>query len=145
MRRNDSLPPMEQMVRSFRRFATKIEVQPNGCWNWTSALDRRGYGRFGVRSGLVVFAHRLAYQASEGDIAPGLVLDHLCRNPRCCNPDHLEPVTQRVNVRRGNGNAAKQACPRGHPYDRIVRTPNGVGRRCTVCDREAQRRRRWQG
>ncbi len=103
VRRLDNLPPRERLVRSFLRFMTKIAIdEETGCWNWTAARDRHGYGRFGVAAGRVVFAHRTMYLVSVGDIPDNMVIDHLCRNPSCCNTDHLEVVTQAENVRRGN-------------------------------------------
>lgn len=75
-------------------------VTDEGCWEWQWATDRRGYGR--VRHGdRTRFAHQVEYEKRNGDIPEGLELDHLCRNPPCVNPDHLEPVTHAENVRRG--------------------------------------------
>lgn len=70
------------------------------CWLWTGWVAGNGYGRLGWKGGSVA-AHRLAYQLYRGEIDDGLVIDHLCRNRRCVNPSHLEPVTQGENVKRG--------------------------------------------
>lgn len=70
------------------------------CWNWQGSRDRKGYGRFGITARETRFAHRWAYQQLIGEIPDGLVLDHLCRNPSCVNPWHLQPVTIAVNVQR---------------------------------------------
>src|SRR5690349_8419011 len=71
------------------------------CWVWSRARDHAGYG--GVYcDGHIVGAHRWVYQQLVGPIPDGLHLDHLCRNPSCVNPDHLEPVTVAENVRRGS-------------------------------------------
>ena len=85
-----------------------------GCLVWKRATNRGGYGviRLGNRSWI---AHRAAYHLSVGEIPPGLVLDHLCRNTLCVNPDHLEPVTGRENIARAH--AAKTHCKRGHAFD----------------------------
>ena len=71
----------------------------DSCWNW-QASKHLGYGRFRF-NGTVVYAHRFCYKLFKGDIPNNLVLDHLCRNPSCINPDHLEPVTQKINCIRG--------------------------------------------
>jgi hypothetical protein len=68
------------------------------CWIWQHYRDPAGYGRLGAK-----LAHRIAYEYHRGPIPEGLQLDHLCRVTSCCNPDHLEPVPQRVNYERGNG------------------------------------------
>jgi hypothetical protein len=116
------------------------------CWLSTYCTGANGYSQTSVqsRSALV---HRLAYGLFVGPIPPGLDLDHLCRNPRCCNPDHLEPVPRRINILRGIGfaaiNAAKTHCSQGHPFD-LVNTKfrrNGY-RKCRVCHRASERRRR---
>ena len=72
------------------------------CWVWQHSLCA-GYGRISV-DGQVGMAHRAYYERVIGPIPEGLVLDHLCRCTACVNPAHLEPVTQRENLRRGNRN-----------------------------------------
>lgn len=109
------------------------------CWEWQGATMERGYGVFNLGQGCgTELAHRFAYQTLVGDIPDGLQLDHLCRNPPCVDPDHLEPVTQRDNMMRGYGpsavNARKSTCPAGHPLDVTYVSPKGRRmRRCSVC------------
>lgn len=88
------------------RMQPRILVTAGGCWEWQGELNRNGYGRVWV-NGRRLMAHRVAYQLLVGDIEPGLVLDHLCRNRRCCNPEHLEPVTVRENTLRGDAKLFK--------------------------------------
>jgi len=83
-----------------RRFLAKVDLDPSGCWLWTSALDTAGYGRFYL-NGRLVAAHGLAYDMFVGPVGEGLELDHLCRVRNCVNPRHLEPVTHRENILRG--------------------------------------------
>mgnify|MGYP001608992284 FL=1 len=70
------------------------------CWNWVMGKTRNGYGRRWV-NGKHAMAHRIIYEQLKGPIPEGLSLDHLCRNPSCVNPNHLESVTHTENVRRG--------------------------------------------
>lgn len=120
-----------------RRFWAKVERTPT-CWLWTGANDgRHGYGHvwFGGR---YQAAHRVSYQLEVGSIPEGLVLDHLCRNPPCVRPDHLEAVTPRTNTLRGVGGAAEKAqrthCPAGHPYDTANTYRDKANRRyCRTC------------
>lgn len=81
------------------RFWNKVN-KTDACWNWTGAKFYRGYGCFRL-NGQSVLAHRVAYELVHGPTPMGLVIDHLCRNTLCVNPDHLEPVTNAENVRRG--------------------------------------------
>ena len=69
------------------------------CWNWNMRLDKRGYGKT-KKDGKYTFSHRAVWEFLVGEIPAGLEMDHLCRNPTCCNPEHLEPVTPIENVRR---------------------------------------------
>jgi hypothetical protein len=92
--------------------------------------------------------HRVAYELLVGPIPEGLELDHLCRNTRCVNPEHLEPVTGRENLMRAVSswaakNAAKTHCPQGHPYDEEnTKVKRDGGRACRACGREFMRRKR---
>lgn len=84
-----------------KSFTTEYLIDPvSGCWIWQRAMGANGYGLIsqGRRS---VPAHRYVYEREKGLIPGGLHLDHLCRNPSCVNPDHLEPVTAAENTRRG--------------------------------------------
>ena len=122
---------------------------PEGCWPWTRYLQR-GYGIIQRPDGKRVPAHRAVYELLVGPIPDGLTLDHLCRNPPCCNPDHLEPVTQAENNRRGVGwageNARKTHCKRGHEFTpENTYTYRGM-RSCRLCARiKAKRYRERHG
>src|SRR5688572_4330660 len=74
----------------------------SGCWIFTGARHRFGYGLIGIgRRGAGKSAvHRVTYEALVGPIPEGMEIDHLCRNPPCCNPLHLEAVSHTENVRR---------------------------------------------
>lgn len=77
--------------------------ETTGCWNFTGICTKQGYGHVSTnRRGKVITrkAHRLMYEQCVGPIPEGLTIDHLCRNPRCINPAHLEPVTATENTRR---------------------------------------------
>lgn len=134
-----------------RRFERHVLPEPNsGCWLWTGYLTEKGYGRFNPQwKTSPLHAHRVSYELNKGPIPPGLVIDHLCRNPCCVNPDHLESVTQGENVRRGNAginHRIKTHCTYGHPFSetntRMAARPNGLRARvCRTCERMAGRRK----
>jgi hypothetical protein len=93
----------------------------SGCWIWMGGVrDKKDLYGGCEYEGKIYRTHRLTYILLRGSIAPDLHIDHLCRNRICCNPDHLEPVTQKINVHRGEGVAArnmvKTRCPQGHEY-----------------------------
>lgn len=113
------------------RFWPKVTLS-EGCWEWTGALSIGGYGVIPARP-CAIYAHRCAYQLLVGPVPDGLELDHLCRNRKCVNPAHLEPVTHRENVLRGLRGRMVTHCPHGHEY-----TPDNLywhhGRReCRTC------------
>jgi hypothetical protein len=130
------------------RFWSKVDAS-GVCWEWTAAKLPYGYGFFWYIDRMVR-AHRWAYEDLVGPIPNGLTLDHLCRNPPCVNPDHLEPVTAEENISRSKSylrgaahQRAKTHCPSGHPLlgDNLYTTPDNK-RRCRVCRRESLRRSR---
>lgn len=106
------------MTPLVERMMTRVKYQ-HGCWEWTGARDPKGYGYARNPHGTRM-AHRIVYEALVGPIPDGLVIDHLCRNPSCVNPDHMEVVAQGENVARGTSripdNAVKTHCPAGHEY-----------------------------
>lgn len=81
------------------RIKSRIIETPSGCWEWQGSRGPQGYGALRFQ-GKAWSPHRLAYTCLVGPIPDGLALDHLCRNPSCCNPEHLEPVTTAENNRR---------------------------------------------
>lgn len=82
-------------------YAEKDRGWDTPCWEWLHAASN-GYGHvFVPEKGQPMGAHRWMYEKANGRIPEGLHLDHLCENPICCNPDHLEPVTHTENMRRG--------------------------------------------
>ena len=125
----------------FWRYVDKTD----DCWLWTGAVCR-GYGHFCIsqRPTKTMKAHRFAYELITGPIPDGLTIDHLCRNPLCVNPDHLEPVTISENRSRV---PRKTHCKHGHAFTEAnthisESVKRGKRRRCRTCARlETQRYR----
>lgn len=120
------------------KFWRHVAELQSGCWSWVGARQHNGYGRVAV--GYTTRpAHRVAYETLVGEIPAGLELDHLCRDPSCINPAHLEPVTHGVNVLRGHNpsalNAKKEFCKRGHLFDEENTYWWRGTRQCNVCRR----------
>lgn len=123
---------------SSERLERFYEPEPNsGCWIWFGNTAE-GYGYIAGRG-----AHRIAYELYRGPIPAGLQIDHLCRVRSCVNPAHMEPVTIRENLRRGQtiaaANAAKERCPKGHEF--TFYRQRGT-RYCQPCRNEWQRAKR---
>ena len=69
------------------------------CWHWTGSINRDGYGRMGKRAK----AYRFAFEAVNGPIPPGQVVDHICHNRRCVRPEHLRLATVKQNAENRRG------------------------------------------
>ena len=123
------------------RLLSKVVIANDGCWEWTGAGGSYGSTRNGDRTQV---AHRAFYEEFVGPIPVGLTLDHLCRNRRCVRPGHLEPVTNKVNVLRGEGptavNARKTHCIHGHEFTPENTYLYSTGRQCRACAIERSRR-----
>ena len=107
------MPPRSRPAEE--RFWEKVDTT-GPCWQWMASLAK-GYGQFwnGERRQM---AHLWAWENLVGPRDEAMDLDHLCRNRKCVNPDHLEPVSRGENLHRGaHRNKVKTHCPQGHPYD----------------------------
>lgn len=132
-----------------QNFWRKVDMSgPDGCWQWRGLIMPDGYGQVQMVGANARVAHRVAYEEVKGPIPAGLVLDHLCRNRSCVNPEHLEPVTHRENVLRGVNyiaqNANKTRCHKGHPFspENTYVKPGG-NRICKTCRRQREQGLRW--
>lgn len=126
------------------RLEKRSHREPSGCRVWDGALAK-GYGKI-LLHGRFLGTHRVAYELHRGPIPKGMVIDHLCRNPRCINPDHMEVVTHKENTLRGMSghavNARKTHCIRGHEFNEENTHVDYRGyRSCRACRRQAQRNR----
>jgi len=134
------------------RIMRRVAIVESGCWIWQGGTDRKGYGMMragaadGFRHG---YTHRLSYETFVGPIPDGLVIDHLCRVPPCCNPAHLEPVTTGENSRRGIGPSRRKEwartrthCFRGHEFTSENILIKKRQRSCRQCERDANTRYR---
>lgn len=142
-KRSDPRPYRRNTAEKFWMFVDKSNG-PNACWPWRRPLKPNGYGQFKLE-GLNWGSHRLAWVLTNGEVPDGLVIDHLCRNRGCCNPAHMEPVTNAENVLRGIGvtaqNAAMTHCAQGHPLtgDNMRRVGAKKQRSCVTCVRARAR------
>lgn len=114
-------------IERFMAFIQKPDGD-SGCWLWTGAV-KKGYGQYGREGG----AHRVAYRHFCGPIPEGLEIDHLCRQQRCVNPNHLEPVTHLENMRRYA--ATITHCKRGHEFTEANTYRLQNRRLCRACSR----------
>ncbi len=131
-------PPRPQTFDEY--LASSVDV--GDCWLWTRSIKANGYGGAAF-AGKHHNAHLLVWRQLVGAIPDGLQLDHLCRVRHCVNPDHLEPVTPKVNAERGS-KATKRWCIRGHDLWDEANTrirPNGT-RACRKCRALAEAARR---
>lgn len=131
------------------------------CWPW---LGKRRKVKGKAKSGYGIFpygstnytAHRIAYNIVNKDLSHEMVVDHLCKNPCCNNPSHLEQVTNKENIARGTCptaiNGVKSHCIHGHPFSgdnlrlrrRVFGKSVSIVRVCMECKRAEKIRSRMK-
>ena len=136
-----------EFIKNKIKSAIEIDKETD-CWNFKNSVNSKGYAAvnwrtvkkfLGMQENAKLLLHRLSYETFKEKIPDGLVIDHLCRNPRCCNPDHLEPVTSYENTKRGIAWAPKFICKRGHEISGDnIKLKVGGGKQCLRCYKEAQ-------
>ena len=136
---------MSRWADVFERIENGSIPEPNsGCLLWIKNINNNGYGMVNY-NGKRYLAHRLNYELTKSPIPDGLELDHLCRTPNCINPDHLEPVTHEINMKRSS-HATKTHCKNGDELteDNIYHYShpkhNETGRYCRKCRLSTLRR-----
>jgi hypothetical protein len=119
---------VEDLLRLAPKTRRLVKIMDSGCWEWQGHRLPSGHGNC-----LDTSAHRSIYQRLIGPVPKHLVLDHLCQNPPCVNPNHMEPVTQAVNVQRGRP-AQMTHCHAGHEFTEAnTYRPKTGGRQCRRC------------
>lgn len=120
------------------------------CWLWLGHKSKDGYGKIRVGGRKEMYVHAFSWVLAGLTIPEdGLVFDHLCRNRGCANWNHLQRVTNRINVLRGDGLTAKESvqthCKHGHELtdENVYRHPSRPnGRICIRCKSESNSKRR---
>lgn len=123
-----------------RRFWEKIEKR-DGCWAWSGAKTKMGYGNIwrGIpkRPGFIymIYSHRAAWVLLNGPIPDGLQVLHKCDNPQCCNPEHLflgsakdnmDDKVRKGRARTGLHHGTRNGCAK--LTDDKVRSARGMAR-----------------
>lgn len=137
--------------RAVARFRSRYRVdRATGCWRWLATTTGEGYGLMSA-DGQSLLAHRLSYLVHVGPLDPSLTVDHLCKNPGCVNPLHLQQVSQAENCRRAASDRkprptlypskkaprpprpARTHCRHGHELARVYVDRKTGAKRCVVC------------
>lgn len=149
----NSVPVPERVAR---RAYEKVDKQPDGCWISQYSVASHGYSQIGWQtktSRHVILGHRAAWVHVNGQVPLGMSLDHLCKERRCVNPEHLRMLPNFENARRTDGKDWEMGvCANGHSSEHLTQIPHrrtksgdkrsGLG--CAICYRLYQDRGNWR-
>ena len=115
---------------------TPLPLTTNVGFQITGDFGAPGLGRAAELVYRAAWVHRHGRQIVEGH-----TIDHVCKNRRCVNPEHLRSLPNFENARRTSGRDwPLGTCVRGHSNGELVFW--GGKFVCRVCARERQRRYR---
>ena len=126
-------------------FWEHINVMPDDCWQWEGARHE-GYGMMTFDNGKRGYAHLWAHEHFIGPRPEGLVADHVCHQPpcaggilcvhrRCCNPAHIEFVTNAENFARSarRWESSGLTCKHNHLWSENTRILSDGRKQCIAC------------
>ena len=124
-------------ISEIERVVKRIDITDT-CWEWRGAKTKKGYSETFNRYKGVVYLHRLIYELIYGSIPQNMVVDHVCENVGCCNPKHLNLLSNGDNIARKYKLHPASHCKNGHEYgpNTITRTRKQTGRifrECQTC------------
>jgi len=140
---NEKIPDkIHYLVKQFMRLVV-IDNHQSDCWGWRGCINNKGYSILHYHNRKQM-AHRISYQIFHGKILDDLDIDHLCRNPVCSNPDHLEPVTHQENTLRGDRSLSRSYCKNGHALKgkNLIISSGNKAKLCRICERARTRIKR---
>jgi len=124
-------------VFDHEKFLSKVIAKEKDCWRWSGFINNYGYGEM-IINGKSYRTHRISFSIFNGELIDGMVIDHICKNKSCINPDHLRQVTQKFNCLDNSSsplaeNSRKTHCKNGHELteDNIYKKKNW--RCCLAC------------
>lgn len=135
--------PPERVVQ---RVLDKVAMGPRGCHISTYSVASHGYAQVGWHEDgerIVTLCHRVIWSWFRGEIAPGMTVDHMCKNRRCIRLVHLRLLPNIENARRTSGRDWPLGeCVNGHlDADHWSPARGGTKAHCEVCLRDS--RARW--
>lgn len=135
-----------------RAFAN-VKRDDSGCLISLYSVANHGYAQIGWsvnNKTKMVLVHRLVWQVYFGEIPRDMTIDHICKNRRCVDINHLRLLSNFENARRTfNSDFELGFCKNGHSNDELIRvtrrTKSGEKRNglaCRICRGDYQRRYR---
>lgn len=132
------IPKIDNVEKILARIAINGE-----CWEWSGCITTSGYGTIRINNGessKMYQSHRVMYSIFKKDIDDGIVIDHICKNRKCVNPEHLREVTMAFNCTENSDSPhakhkAKTHCVRGHEFSKENTLILKNGRKCKECSR----------